>query len=104
MNSADLTQEYIIAEGPEGLKTALEALYAKASLDPVFAASEHYILYQLGDQRSLIKVETEEEPYQFWYNDLLGRPATKVVKDIIADFLWEKFGDGVLTKNEEKHQ
>ncbi|MBA3661664.1 MAG: hypothetical protein H0W64_08055 [Gammaproteobacteria bacterium] len=103
MQSSNLTEDYIIANGPEGLKEVLQALFEKASNDPDFATVDHFVLYELGDQRSLIKVDTAKEPYQFWYNDLLGRPATKIVRETIADFLWEKFGDGEISLKDEEN-
>ncbi len=73
--------------------SVLEALLHKAKQDPAFINQDHYILYQLGNQRSLIKVDMTKTPYHFTYNDLLGRPATNMVKDTIASFLWEKCGE-----------
>lgn len=86
-------KDYILAQGPEGLKSVLEDLLEKSQKDPVFAAKEHYIYYQIGEQKSLIKVDMSGHPVTFWYFDLLGRPATRVVKKTIADFLWEKCGE-----------
>lgn len=84
--------DFIPAQGPEGLRDVLDDLLEK-SRDPVFAAEPHYIKYQLGGQKSLIKVDMSEKPYLFWYCDLLGRPITKAVHYTIADFLWEKGGE-----------
>lgn len=89
--------EYVLAEGPQGLAKVLNAFLAKTkdqALDPAFSANtEHYILYQLGNQNSLIKVDMSKQPYQFRYFDKLGRPATKAVKETIADFLWNQCGE-----------
>lgn len=85
--------EHTVANGPEGLKEVLEAFLQQAERDPEFRTQEHYILYQLKDQKSLIKVDMSARPFQFWYYDLLGRAATNAVKDTIADFLWEKGGE-----------
>lgn len=85
--------EYTLAEGPEGLDQVLDAFLAKTKSDAKFAAEEHYILYQLNEQKSLIKVDMSQQPFLFWYYDLNGRPATEVVKTIIARFLWEKGGE-----------
>lgn len=84
------TFEYELAEGPEGLRAVLDRFYDRAQQDKAFAAVGHYILYKLGGQKSLIKVDMSKEPFQFWYNDLLGRPATKLVKDTITLFLSER--------------
>ena len=93
MRSNELPTEYELAEGPEGLMTFLEGLSTKAQQDPEFKFREHYVLYQLGSQKSLIKVDMTQPPYQFTYSDLLGRPATNAVKETIARFLWEKCGE-----------
>ena len=93
MENRELSLQYVTAQGPDGLTEVLSDFLDKAKTDPDFAATGHYILYQLGNQKSLIKVDMSQEPYQFWYNDLLGRPATKLVKDTIARFLWDKCGE-----------
>lgn len=88
MEEADLQCE--MAEGPEGLKQVLNTLLEMTRSDPDKGANGYYILYRLGNQRSLIKFDTSHRPYHFWYCDLLGRPATKAVKDTIAAFIEEK--------------
>jgi hypothetical protein len=93
MEQKELSLDYITAEGPEGLKQVLYNLLDLRQKNPDKAELEQYILYQLGNQKSLIKVDISEQPFQFWYYDLLGRPATKIVKDVIADFVWEKGGE-----------
>lgn len=89
----DFLNKYIPATGPEGLRRVLGDLLEKVKNDPIFAAKQHFIMYQLGSQKSLIKVDMSKPPFQFWYNDILGRPITKVVEETIADFLWEKCGE-----------
>lgn len=93
MDSKALSLQYIPAEGPEGLTGVLERLLEKKISNQENLPAEHYILYQLGNQKSLIKVDTSEQPFLFWYYDLLGRPATEVVKRTIAQFLWERCGE-----------
>lgn len=93
MQRNGLPSEYERADGPDGLKTTLEHLHSQALQDPSFAERDHFILYELGDQKSLIKIDMQQMPYHFTYDDLLGRPATNVVKDTIARFLWEKCGE-----------
>jgi len=83
----------IIAEGPEGLEAVLMELLQKTQTDPQFAEQEHYILYKLGNQKSLIKADLSKKPFKFWHYDLLGRPATLAVKDTIAQFVWEMGGE-----------
>ena|SRR3990167_8377679 len=92
MINANLPPDYTLAMGAEGLRKALDDFLLKAQKDIQFANKGHYILYQLGQQQSLIKVDMSSKPFQFWYYDLLGRPATNKVKDIIVEFLWEKGG------------
>lgn len=92
MESHKLPEHYQTAEGPEGLLQVLLTLKESAAHDPA-SVKGSYILYQHGQQQSLIKVDMSEQPFQFWYYDLLGRPATKVVKETIADFLWEHCGE-----------
>lgn len=90
MESKETSLQYISAEGPEGLAQVLEDLLNQSRKDPGFAAKDHLVLYQLGGQRSLIQVDFSQYPFQFYYNDLLGRPVTNKVKEVIATFLWEK--------------
>jgi hypothetical protein len=92
MDTNELPGRYIIAEGPEGLTKILTDFLEKTKNDPAFVSSDHDVLYQLGSQKSLIKIDFRHKPYQFWYNDILGRPATSAVKEAIASFLWEKCG------------
>jgi len=82
----------IPVEGPEGLMQALEDLLAKVKSEPE-ASKEYVLLYQLGKQRSIIKVDFNQEPCHFWYQDTLGRPITKAVENTIAEFLWTKCGE-----------
>lgn len=89
----DIPAKYSIADGPEGLAKLLDELFEKSKTDPIFAREDHYIMYQLGSQKSLIKVDTSQIPFQFVYSDSMGRPATAAVKDVIARFLWEKCGE-----------
>lgn len=84
---------HIVANGPEGLAQVLAELLEECLQDVDFASREHYVLYQLGSQQSLLKIDMSKQPYQFWYYDLLGRPATRAVKETIARFLWEKCGE-----------
>ena len=93
LESSKLTFEYIIAEGPEGLAKVLDGLLEESQRNPDFAVADHYVLYQVGNQKALIKVDTSQVPFHFWYCDLLGRPATRIVKKTIAEFLWEKCGE-----------
>ena len=82
----------VLADGPAGLEKVLNEFLEKSQSDAAFAAKEHYVLYKFNQQKALIKVDTKQRPFHFWYYDLLGRPATNNVKEIIAKFLWEKCG------------
>lgn len=101
----DIPHDHIIAEGPESLMQVLTELLEKSKSDHAFARKDHFILYQLGNQKSLILVDSSELPFQFWHYDLMGRPATVAVKDTIKRFLWEKCGEreSVLQELSEKH-
>lgn len=88
-----LKLQYELAEGPEGLWNELMKLLERSEVDPSFVAKDHYIMYVLGGQRSLIKVEMTKKPFEFWYCDAQGRPPTKAVRETIAEFLWEKGGE-----------
>jgi hypothetical protein len=88
-----LKPEMTIAEGPEGLKKVLNSFHEKALQDAGFRNQEHYILYQLKDQESLMKVDLSAHPYQCWFYDLLGRPATNAIKDTIADFIFSALNE-----------
>ena len=92
----DLTQlpaEYTTAEGPEALTRELDLLLEESKKNTEFADKDHFILYQFGAQKSWIKINTKTMPFHFEYQDMLGRPATNAVKEIIARFLWEKCGE-----------
>lgn len=93
MGGMELPSKYDVAEGPEGLRQVLEALLAQSNRDAAFAAVPHYVLYQLGGQKSLIKIDLSQRPFQFFYYDLLGRPANGLIKETIAQFLWEFCGE-----------
>ena len=93
MERNEFAFQYEVAEGPKGLRDVLDTYLAKSQSDPAFADTGHYILYTLGEQRSLIRVDTSMVPFQFRYCDLLGRPATRSVKETIARFLWERCGE-----------
>jgi hypothetical protein len=83
----------ILAAGPSGLESVLNDFLQHAQQDAAFAATEHYILYQFNQQKALIKVDTSQMPFHFWYYDLLGRPATNTVKEVIAQFVWDHCGE-----------
>lgn len=88
-----MEKEYIVAKGPEKLEQVLDDLLEKSKQDSAIKSRAHYILYELGKQKSIIKVDMSEWPVVFWHYDLLGRPATSTVKDVIARFAWEKCGE-----------
>lgn len=84
---------YILAQGPEGLEAVLSEILENSKIDPTLKGRAYYVLYEIGSQKSLIKMDLNEWPVVFWYYDLLGRPATSIVKDILARFAWEKCGE-----------
>lgn len=91
---------YEEAQGPEGLWNELVKLLERSKQDPSFIAQDHYIMYVLGGQRSLIQIDMTKKPFEFWYCDQQGRPPTKAVKETIARFLWEKGGEKERLGNE----
>lgn len=91
-NKELLSQILYTEEGSTGLKKQLINLLDRAQSDPAFSVKEHYIMYRLNTQKSLIKVDMTQTPFQFWYYDLQGRPATEIVKKTIASFLSEECG------------
>lgn len=90
----NLRIDYEVANGPDGLRTLLDTLWERAQQAP----REFMILYQVGEQKSLIKVDATKLPFEFFYHDLMGRPPTNAVKTIIGTFLWERCGE------KERHQ
>lgn len=81
--------DYEVANGPDGLRALLDELWERAQQTP----GEFMILYQVGEQKSLIKVDARKQPFEFWYHDLMGRSPTNAVKTIIGTFLWERCGE-----------
>jgi hypothetical protein len=104
VKAVDNVEEYTIAEGPEGLTETLNELLEKSLKDPMFAVQEHFVLYKLGGQKSMIKIDTSQQPFRFWYYDLMGRPMTVSVKETIAKFLWEKCGEKERFTREESEK
>jgi hypothetical protein len=92
----ETSTSYVIAAGPDGLKDVLNELLEKSRQDPLFARQEHHVLYQLGNQKTMIRIDTDQAPFKFWCYDLLGRPITVVLKNTLADFLWEHWGEKEL--------
>lgn len=93
MDLQALPAEYTLVEGLEALTNTLVSWLDASRVDPNFAKQPHYILYQVGKQKSWIKVDTSSIPFHFHYQDTLGRPATHAIKETIARFLWEKCGE-----------
>jgi hypothetical protein len=89
---SELLTDAISAQGPDGLKQALEQLLERTKRD-LLGPKEFIVIYQLGNQRSIIKIDFNQQPCHFWYQDLLGRPITKAVESTIAEFLWTKCGE-----------
>jgi len=84
---------YIVVNGPEKLEKVLNELLEHSKLDLTIRERAHYILFEMGNQKSLIKMDLNIWPIVFWYYDLLGRPATSLVKDVLARFIWDKGGE-----------
>ncbi|HVY53599.1 MAG TPA: hypothetical protein VHA13_03675 [Gammaproteobacteria bacterium] len=84
---------YILARGPAGLEEVLATLLEQSKTNPELKSKAQYVLYELGNQKSMIKIDMSVWPVVFWHYDLLGRPATSAVKDILSKFAWEKCGE-----------
>ncbi len=92
----------ILAQGLDGLEAVLNEIIEKSQVDPAMKGRAYMILFELGNQKSLIKMDLNEWPVVFWYYDLLGRPATSAVKDLLARFAWEKCGEKELYFKEKE--
>ncbi len=88
---------YIRVQGPEGLSQVLDQ-FLEENKQGKDLMIPRYVLYQLNQQQSLIRIDINQIPFKFWYCDLNGRPATKAVKETIGRFLWEKCGKKVEDK------
>lgn len=75
---------YYRAIGSQELEQVLATLLENAQRDLHFAKKIHTILYEFGQQRSLIKVDFHQR--KAWYNDLLGRPAPLIIKDAFSKY------------------
>jgi len=84
--------DYVCVEGSDGLMKVLDQFLDEYRQGKALD-TPRYVLYQLGSQRSLIRVDIDQLPFRFWYCDLLGRPATITVKRTIAAFLLDKCGE-----------
>jgi hypothetical protein len=105
MDDIKLPAGCIKVEGPAELANALDELLSQSLADKEFSHDAHYVFYQLGQQQALIKIDMSEKPFQFWYGDLLGRPATRAVKETIAKFLTNKCGEtDLFIEVEEQEQ
>lgn len=93
---------YIVASGPEELEQVLGNLLVQSKTDEDIKANAQYILYELGSQKSMIKMDMRDWPVAFWHYDLLGRPATSTIKDVISRFAWEKCGEKEWYYQEKK--
>lgn len=86
-------REYQVVKGPEELERLLDNLLAQTKNDNHLKLKPYFILYEWGNQKSLLKVDLSEQPVVFWHDDLLGRPATSTVKEVIARFVWQNCGE-----------
>lgn len=80
-----------LAVGPDGLRKTLWDLFDEIQANPDLQAQKQFISYRIGELVAILQFDFNHDPIQVRYNDLDGRPAPKSVKEIIADFVWEKF-------------
>ncbi len=81
--------KHTVVEGPEALTAALNQLWQACQNSPVLASEDHYLLYQRGKQQSVLKVDVQQKPFQFWYCDRDGRPMPRSITQALATFAWE---------------
>lgn len=95
MHSKELEglENFTTVISPAGLRAELDSLLEKASHDAAFAAESHYVKFQLGGLQSFIRIDMSDKPFLFWYCDLDERAVSPAVRNVIADFLWEKGGE-----------
>lgn len=93
--------DYVRANGLKGLTETLDKFLDEHDQGGALN-TPRYILYQMGNQQSLIRVDIDRIPFRFWYCDLLGRPATMAVKRTVAEFLLDKCG-GKKCSKESSH-
>lgn len=89
-DTLSLPTEFMRVMGPEALYNQLKECALFAKQNSAYASSEHYILYQLGMQKSLIKLDFSHDPLQIWYCDLQNRPVTNKVKEAVLRFIQEQ--------------
>lgn len=83
---------YDEVEGAAELKQQLLFYWREFQAGNLKNTKTYYILFHMGAQQSLIRVDVGSPHFYFWYYDLLGRPMTKAVKQALAEFLWEHNG------------
>lgn len=75
--------KYDIAQELQGLKSLL-AQYMRS-----MTKEQQFILYKIGEQESLMRVDFSKQPYQVYYNDKLGRPAPFALKIAVTEIMSE---------------
>jgi hypothetical protein len=81
--------DIIKAHGPDELIQSLEGLYERANRDARFAAQPHYVLFQIGQQSSLLRFDIHKR--KVYHFNIDGYAATAPVKVAVQQFL-EKAG------------
>lgn len=91
--------EHRIAEKtPEALQTALSQYLnrLKAQKELTLDAGVIDIWCKLGDRESLLRVDTQQEPFQFFHDDPQHRPALSAIKDGVKAFVGDTTFDKVF--------
>lgn len=96
--------DYIPVQGLDHLSETLEMLYFKIKANPTLSSEDKYVLFQLGNQKSLLRITFAEEMPHFAYFDLFERPMTKNIKTVLINFLQKNavLPKDFLTKSEEE--
>lgn len=97
---------YLIAKGPEDLERVLNDVWR----NPDLKSQSQNILYSLGQQLALIKVDFSSKEAKVWHVDVtvpFARPATQSIKDAVNNFGFESninliFSDQTLNQIFEK--
>jgi hypothetical protein len=78
---------YHIAKGQEALETKIKELWEKSQTDAAVKKEPQDILYNLGQQFALIKVDFSKDPIKFWHDDFaFDRAAIMPIKNAILNF------------------
>lgn len=82
--------DYTVAEGLDGLQHTLVDLIDHARRGSLGDNQTQYVLYRLGQQQSLLRIDLNTAPMQLWFYDLDGRPASSGLVSALGKVFWEQ--------------